>query len=116
MKSFGAAMAVLASALLIFISTLGVHGQPQGDQTRGAAAPAQRPRPVLQVQPLLDPDGRVRDDAFVPGPALAAADRVYADIDGRRMKNVVNDVVAISRRSRDDGNRLWGRIAGTKYE
>ena len=32
------------------------------------------------------------------------------------MKTTVNDVVAISRRSRDDGNKYWGRISGTKYE
>jgi len=116
MKSFSVAMAALGFAGLVFIGTPSVHGQPQGNQTAGAAAPVQRPRPVLQVQPLLDPDGRVRDEAFVPGPPLAAADRVYTDIDGHRMKSVVNDVVAISRRSRDDGNRYWGRIAGTKYE
>ncbi len=28
----------------------------------------------------------------------------------------MNDVVAISRQSRDDGHRYWGRIAGTEYE
>jgi hypothetical protein len=32
------------------------------------------------------------------------------------MKALVNEVVAISRKSRDDGNKYWGRIAGTKYE
>ena len=58
----------------------------------------------------------MRDEVFVPGQPLSAADRVYADIDGRRMKGLVNEVVAISRRSRDDGNKYWGRIAGTKYE
>jgi hypothetical protein len=32
------------------------------------------------------------------------------------MKAIVNEVVAISRKSRDDGNKYWGRNAGTKYE
>src|SRR5215471_5199286 len=109
MKSFTWTIGVLGSGLLI--GALTVHGQQNA-----AGAPPQRPRPTLTVQPLLDAEGRVRDDAFVPAPALAAADRVYVDIDGRRMKAIVNDVVAISRRSRDDGNRYWGRIAGTKYE
>ena len=84
--------------------------QPAAPQTQRA------PRVISQYQPLLDPDGRVREEAFVAGLPLADADRVYADIDGSRMKGLVNEVVAISRRSRDDGNKYWGRIAGTKYE
>jgi len=32
------------------------------------------------------------------------------------MKALVDEIVAISLKSRDDGNRYWGRIAGTKYE
>ncbi len=77
---------------------------------------AQAPRPLPFSQPLLDDKGHIRDDAFIPAPPLSGADRIYADIDGARMKAIVNDVVAVSRRSRDDGNKYWGRIAGTKYE
>ena len=32
------------------------------------------------------------------------------------MKEWLNEVVAFSRQSRDDGNRYWGRISGTQYE
>jgi len=71
---------------------------------------AQNPR-----EPLLDAGGRVRDDVYTPIP-LPDSERAYAGIDGRKMKATVNDIVAISRRSRDDGNKYWGRIAGTKYE
>ena len=85
-------------------------------QPRPETAAPSAPRPIPTFQPLLDARGRVLDDAFVPGQPLSAADRIYADIDGRRMKGLVNEVVAISRRSRDDGNKYWGRIAGTKYE
>jgi hypothetical protein len=66
-------------------------------------------------QPLLDGSGHVREDAYIPSP-LPASERAYADIDGGRMKAAVNEIVAISRKSRDDGNKYWGRIAGTKYE
>jgi hypothetical protein len=89
--------------------TLTVHAQQPG------TAPAARPRPV-PVQPLLDSQGNIREDVFLPTPPLAAADQRYGDIEGRAMKGLVNEFVAISRRSRDDGNRYWGRIAGTKYE
>lgn len=36
----------------------------------------------------------------------------YDSIDGERMKSYVEDLAAISRKSRDAGNRRWGRIAG----
>src|SRR4029077_10887663 len=37
-------------------------------------------------------------------------------IDGLKMKEVVEQIAAISRKSRDDGNQYWGRIAGTPYD
>ena len=95
-RTAGLAGLVFASASAVALT---VHAQ-------------QAPRP----QPLLDPSGVVREDAFAPTPALTGTDRQYADITGDRMKAIVNDVVAISRRSRDDGNKYWGRISGTKYE
>ena len=66
-------------------------------------------------QPLLDSSGHVRDESYIPARSPDSA-RAYADIDGARMKALVEEIVAISLRSRDDGNRYWGRIAGTKYE
>ena len=66
---------------------------------------------------LLDASGEVRDAAFdymrMP---LSDGDRIYAGIDGRHIKERMNEVVAFSHRSRDDGNRYWGRIAGSEYE
>jgi hypothetical protein len=106
---------IVIAAALIAPVVLGSQGQSTPSTTPSAPVAA-RGRGTPPVQPLLDPGGHVRDDAFVPGPALSDADRIYTDIDGRRMKTIVNDVVAISRKSRDDGNKYWGRIAGTKYE
>src|SRR5256885_14035083 len=60
----------------------GQTGEPGG----GPAAP----NPL--GQPLLDPHGFVKDEAMLHPPALAAEDRKYADIDGRRMKQVVMEV------------------------
>jgi hypothetical protein len=37
-------------------------------------------------------------------------------MDGFKMKGYVNEITAISRKSRDDGNQYWGRIAGTPYD
>ena len=75
----------------------------------------QRAPATPQRQPLLDANGYVREDAYIPAP-LPDSERAYAKISGGPMKALVNEIVAISRKSRDDGNKYWGRIAGTKYE
>ena len=72
---------------------------------------------LAQQQPLLDASGQVREEAYDHlRRTLLGDDRVYEPIEGRRLKGWLNEVVAMSRQSRDDGNRYWGRIAGTKYE
>ena len=63
-------------------------------------------------QPLLDGSGKVRDDAMLRTPLLPE-DRKYADLDGRRMKQFVMEVDAISLKDRDSGNLFWGRNVGT---
>ena len=42
-----------------------------------------------------------------------AGDAVYADLDGMKIKGYINEITAISRKSRDDGNQYWGRITGS---
>jgi hypothetical protein len=71
--------------------------------------------PRAQDLRLLDPNGYVRDAAYAR-PLVPAADQKYLKIDGLKMKDTMKEVVAISLKSRDDGNKYWGRIAGTKYE
>jgi len=48
-----------------------------------------------------------------PLPPGAAA---YAKLDAHRIKGYINEITAISRKSRDDGNQYWGRITGTPYD
>ncbi len=47
---------------------------------------------------------------------LAPADQIYASIDGRHLKQYVEDQSAISRKYRDEGHQFWGRIAGTSAD
>jgi hypothetical protein len=47
---------------------------------------------------------------------LASADKAYARIEGARIKQWVEELAAISRKARDDGERYWGRIAGARHE
>lgn len=89
----------LALALAVGATTVTIAGQ----------APAPR------RQPLLDQGGFIKEDQYVV-PDLPDVEKAYGKIDGVKMKSIVNEIVAISRKSRDDGNKYWGRIAGTQYE
>ena len=52
------------------------------------------------------------DADYIKWPLLASQ-QAYADIDGNHMKSLVKEIVAISEKSRTDGNQNWGRHAGT---
>ena len=67
---------------------------------------------IRSGQPLVDAAGKVRDEAMLRTPLLPE-DRKYADLDGRRMKQFVMEVDAISLKDRDSGNLFWGRNVGT---
>jgi hypothetical protein len=72
------------------------------------------PAPDLPRGRYLPPNW-LQDDQFLRWP-YPAGDVAYDDLDGFRIKSMINDITAISRKSRDDGNQYWGRIAGTEYE
>jgi Peptidase family M28 len=55
------------------------------------------------------------DDAYLHWP-LPAGEEAYASVDGMAIKKIIPEITAISRKSRDDGNQFWGRIAGTVYD
>src|SRR5258708_38516623 len=55
------------------------------------------------------------DEAYPRFP-LPPGNAAYAHVDGLKMKEVVEQIAAISRRSRDDGNQYAGRIAGAQYD
>jgi hypothetical protein len=47
---------------------------------------------------------------------LAPGDKKYGALQGDRMKNFVDEIVAVSLKSKADGELLWGRQAGTIYD
>ena len=47
---------------------------------------------------------------------LAPSDQKYAAIDGKHLKVYVDEQAAISRRYRDAGHKLWGRIIGAESD
>jgi len=79
----------------------------------GTARAQQKTNP----SPLLDSSGYVREDAYLSNASpLSAADQKYGSIKGLPIKKLAGEVVNISLKSRDDGNKYWGRITGTPYE
>jgi hypothetical protein len=70
----------------------------------------QTPRPSAQI-----PESALYnlEDALLDWP-LAAPNKAYAAIDGKRLHEHVSDLAAISRRYRDQGHpQFWGRIIGS---
>lgn len=91
-------MFTLATAGLLVALTVGGDAQ----QPPGTARAAQRKVLDLEANMLT--------------PTVLPADQAYARIDGNKIKQYVNEIAAISRKSRDEGERYWGRIAGTKHD
>jgi hypothetical protein len=63
-----------------------------------------------------DSDKLYLPDEAYPRFPLPPGNEAYAHVDGLKMKAVVEEIAAISRKSRDDGNQYWGRIPGTPYD
>lgn len=66
----------------------------------------------------LPKDGKdlyIPDEDYIRFPLPPGAE-AYADVDALKIKAVMSEITAISRKSRDDGNQYWGRIPGTPYD
>ena len=76
--------------------------------TTFAVAAAQQP----PANPIVGPPIVPLEESYLrwPLPPSAAA---YGRIDGSHLKPYVEQLAAISRKSRDAGNQWWGRITGT---
>jgi hypothetical protein len=116
-KGFEAAEIVMKSLLVaavIVLSATPCFSQTQTEGLTGDKSPP--PVKKLYEDDLRLPDDTAKlflpDDAYLRWP-LPPGEEAYADIDGLKMKKQIPDIVAISRKSRYDGNQFWGRIAGT---
>jgi hypothetical protein len=96
-------MRLLSAALVFGVFAAGMltpgHAQQGGSERTGPAQP-----------PVWLPDGEYLRWPLPPG------EQRYAKLDARRIKSYINEITAISRKSRDDGNQYWGRITGTPYD
>jgi len=88
------------------------------------AVGAQQRRPAGGAQPAAGGGERsgpaqpplwLPDEEYLRWP-LPPSEQRYASLSGTRIKGYINEITAISRKSRDDGNQYWGRITGTPYD
>jgi peptidase M28-like protein len=107
---------VFAAALAVGFGTPCVGQEHAAGLTKDKSPP---PANKLYEDNLGLPDDADKlflpDEAYLRWP-LPAGEEAYAGIDGMAMKKVIPEITAISRKSRDDGNQFWGRIAGTPYD
>jgi Peptidase family M28 len=95
-------MRVLAKGLIVCFVASAVLAPVRAQQGGERSGPAQ--------PPLWLPDSEYLRWPLPPGMEM------YAPLDAHRIKSYINDITAISRKSRDDGNQYWGRITGTPYD
>ena len=92
-----------------------------GQSDRAGAAPAGRGGGGRRgAQNTIGLPGN-RDQLFVPESdyirfPLPPGDEKYGVIQGAALKKTTEEVVAISEKSKADGNMYWGRITGTPYD
>jgi hypothetical protein len=76
-------------------------------QAPGAGGRAPRPPVTMHPHDL--------DASFIRMP-LPAGQEKYGGLDGEHIKQFDREIVSVSRKSKEDGELLWGRVAGTKYD
>jgi hypothetical protein len=79
-----------------------------GARILGQEKPSTPPPPP----PLLAPPIKPLADSYLQWP-LPESGREYGRIDGKHLHAYVEELAAISRKSRDAGSQWWGRITGT---
>jgi len=73
------------------------------------------PREVQAQPEATGPALYELEKAYLRWP-LPRGDEAYGRIDGFHVKDIMNEVIAIARRSRDRGDQYWGRISGTQSD
>jgi hypothetical protein len=94
------------------IATLVAAGAVIATGVGQSAPPPQAQRSTVPITPHAYP----LDDAHYLRWQLPKGEETYSRINGDELKKWVEAITAVSRKSRDDGEKFWGRIAGTKYD
>jgi hypothetical protein len=111
-----AIVAIIASGPMLAGGLISARPAQQGATPAGGRGPTGRG--ARGTAPGLPAD---RDQLYQPEQnyiqvPLPADEQKYAGIKGEDIKKIQGDIVAISEKSRSDGNQYWGRITGTQYD
>jgi hypothetical protein len=93
---------VLGFGIIVLLA----HILPPGGSVRAQQFPA-KPPVTLHPHDL--------DASYIRMP-LPPSEQQYGRIDGDHLRQIVDEIAGVSRKSRDDGDLMWGRVAGTKYD
>src|SRR4030095_10702828 len=96
--------------LIAIASARDLHAQRGGEARAAQAQQGGSERSGPAQPPVWLPD-----EDYLRWP-LPPSEQAYAKLRRRRIKGYINEITAISRKSRDDGNQYWGRITGTSYD
>jgi len=101
---------IVATSGLLFPALPLLSQSDTQPNTAQAAQPNRGPGMFDLAPPLFD-----LDSSYLQWP-LSESAKEYAPIQGAPIKRMTEDLTAIARQSKLDGNQFWGRIAGTKYD
>src|SRR3989442_2032805 len=107
MRSFSK---IAVTAVFVSVVLGSVLGGTEQRRAQNAQAQGGGERSGPAQPPLWLPD-----EEYLRWP-LPPSEKVYARLDAHRIKGYINEITAISRKSRDDGNQYWGRITGSPYD
>jgi hypothetical protein len=118
-QSHGAIAAALVAVSLLVPQAMAQNTRsPPGAQNASSLFSLSRPTGRFGRTLGLPKDGKdlfIADEDYIRFP-LPPGEEGYADVDAFKIKALIGEITAISRKSRDDGNQYWGRIAGTAYD
>ena len=80
-----------------------------------AAATVRSQAPARPAKPPVAKHPHDLDSSYIRMP-LAPGDKKYGSLDGDHIRSFDREIVAVSEKSKADGDLLWGRVAGTKYD
>ena len=111
-----AIVALVASGLLLADGL--IFAQPRQQVSSSASGRGGTGRGARAAAPGLpgDRDALYQSEQNYIQVPLPAGEEKYAGIKGEDIKKIQGAVVAISEKSRADGNQYWGRITGTQYD
>ena len=110
------ATALAVTVGFVLLGHLAFAKPPQGGGGNAQGGPGQRQPAGPAIGLPADRDKLYQPEENYIHVPLPPGEQKYAGVKGEDIKKIQGEVVAISEKSKADGNQYWGRIAGTEYD